>query len=562
MKRGMGKAAWVLCAAALLGAQSRAGQNSAAQQPLLAAGPYAISGTVAGAGGAPLADAVVTLADAAGDGSAEEEATTGETGKFRFDGLRRGMYVLSAARRGYVSAKYQEHGDFSTAIVTGPGLEAENLQIALQPWGAIDGAITDDYGEPVSGARVELWVEQHDAGSTRYVRSGQQTTDDTGTYEFAALRPGSYYLGVIATPWYAFHPPLRYDSHGQLLPESEQPSSPLDVVYPMTFYENATDSDSATAIRVHAGDRLQMNIAMHAAAAIHLKIRVAVPSGEQHRGVAMPQLMQRVFGSDDFVPVTMRAGSMQDGEMTVEFAGLAPGHYVLRSYGRTGGGRGDVAVDLSGDQSINYSTARAGGVSVTGKLGMADGGSLPDNLLIELNSHAGSAPRRIDHVAPDGIFTFSGVEPGNYALQAIVPGSVVSVLQLAASGAEVEGIHFTVADAPVLVAATLARGETTISGFARRNGRGIGGAMIVLIPEDAGTGRDQYRRDQSNSDGSFTLQKVLPGRYRLVAIEDGWGLDWSDPRVMAPYLARGAEVRIAADESDFRLPTAVAVQDR
>jgi hypothetical protein len=44
------------------------------------------------------------------------------------------------------------------------------------------------------------------------------------------------------------------------------------------------------------------------------------------------------------------------------------------------------------------------------------------------------------------------------------------------------------------------------------------------------------RRDQSDSDGSFSLRDVVPGQYIVVAIEDGWELDWARPNAMGRYL--------------------------
>ena len=40
--------------------------------------------------------------------------------------------------------------------------------------------------------------------------------------------------------------------------------------------------------------------------------------------------------------------------------------------------------------------------------------------------------------------------------------------------------------------------------------------------------RDLFRRDQSDLDGTFTLQGIVPGRYTVLAIEGGWELDWSE----------------------------------
>ncbi len=54
--------------------------------------------------------------------------------------------------------------------------------------------------------------------------------------------------------------------------------------------------------------------------------------------------------------------------------------------------------------------------------------------------------------------------------------------------------------------------------------------MIVLLPKNPAQWRALTRRDQSDSDGSFALRSVAPGEYTVIAIEDGWQLDWTSPR--------------------------------
>jgi hypothetical protein len=56
--------------------------------------------------------------------------------------------------------------------------------------------------------------------------------------------------------------------------------------------------------------------------------------------------------------------------------------------------------------------------------------------------------------------------------------------------------------------------------------------------------RSQARRDQSDSDGSFSLRDVAPGQYTVVAIQDGWKLDWARPGALAGYLAHGVAVKV------------------
>src|SRR2546429_1036127 len=70
------------------------------------------------------------------------EITDGE-GVFAFVGVLPGKYVLSARHRGYIAQMYQQHENFSTAIVVGPGFESENLIFGLRPSASISGEIAD-----------------------------------------------------------------------------------------------------------------------------------------------------------------------------------------------------------------------------------------------------------------------------------------------------------------------------------------------------------------------------------------------------------------------------------
>jgi len=52
------------------------------------------------------------------------------------------------------------------------------------------------------------------------------------------------------------------------------------------------------------------------------------------------------------------------------------------------------------------------------------------------------------------------------------------------------------------------------------------------------------RRDQSDSDGTFTLAGAIPGKYTVVAIENGWDLEWLNPDVIKPYLGQGTPLEV------------------
>ena len=58
------------------------------------------------------------------------------------------------------------------------------------------------------------------------------------------------------------------------------------------------------------------------------------------------------------------------------------------------------------------------------------------------------------------------------------------------------------------------------------------------MPDHPGENTILFRRDQSDSDGTFTLAGILPGHYRVIAIKHGWELEWAKPSVLAPFLVK------------------------
>jgi len=84
------------------------------------------------------------------------------------------------------------------------------------------------------------------------------------------------------------------------------------------------------------------------------------------------------------------------------------------------------------------------------------------------------------------------------------------------------GHNIEIANAmPVRLIVTLSQGSGQVTGTALREGRPLAGAMIVLVPEHPENNVPLFRRDQSASDGTFSLPNVLPGKYTVVAIENG-----------------------------------------
>jgi len=103
--------------------------------------------------------------------------------------------------------------------------------------------------------------------------------------------------------------------------------------------------------------------------------------------------------------------------------------------------------------------------------------------------------------------------------------------------------------ASVRVVCTATRVSGNVTGTVLQGDTPSSGAMVLLVPDDSLHDKQRYRRDESDSDGTFTLRQVVPGHYTAVAIQDGWNLNWGDSDVLKPYLAKGEKITVTSDKS-------------
>jgi len=83
-----------------------------------------------------------------------------------------------------------------------------------------------------------------------------------------------------------------------------------------------------------------------------------------------------------------------------------------------------------------------------------------------------------------------------------------------------------------------------VEGVAKRKGKWVAGAMVVLVPRMRTI--TTHSPDESELDGSFTLRDVIPGSYTVIAIEDGWDLEWAEPGALTPYLKHGQPLEVGS----------------
>jgi 5-hydroxyisourate hydrolase-like protein (transthyretin family) len=512
-----------------------------------------IAGTVVNSlTGQPVPSASVAIAPITqgADREISKAVTTGTDGRFSFAALARGKYSLMAEARGFSLQYFEHHDPFATAIAVGPGLDTEHLVFRLQPDASIEGEITDDNNEPIQNAMVRLFQSSTEGGQQKTLPMNQAQTDDQGHYRIGHLEPGTYYLSVAARPWYAQNGnPHRSPGHPKSEPQATQDAAALDVTYPLTFYPGTTDSASATPLQLTPGEKATADVTLHAIPSLHLQIHTASAENAVLGRMVFPHISQRIF--EGYLDSVFNAPDSWVAPGVIEISGLAPGHYVLEmplstGAGDKGGGRAWYReIDLAGDAEVSAADG-PGFASISGSIFFQDA-HVPRQASIQLTNPETGETFRSD-ITDRGEFDFKSddVRPGRYII-ALENVNGFFLQRLSATGAKVMGRTIEVGStASVRISGIASRGAAQVDGTAIREDEPFSGAMIVLVPQDPANNAPLFRRDQSDSDGTFTLPNVVPGQYTVIAIANGWDLEWANPAVLQPYLKKGETIQVAA----------------
>lgn len=478
---------------------------------------------------------------------APQRILTGEDGRFAFHVQDAGKYALAGQRTGFQRQSYEQHGFYFSAAVAGPGIDSEHLVFRLSPDCRISGTVVDDDHEPVRGATVYLFRTDATGGMRKTVLLTQTSTDDRGRYHFPHLLWGWYSLAVLGAPWWTESARMQGLAGGS---GGQDPA--FNLVYATQFYPGVTDAASAKQIALNEGQDFTADFTVTSVASARLRL----PDLNAHPEVMRrAELKQKVFGVEFEIPTQLQAA----GTDSMEISGVSPGQYLLEvqtmqpmgspaSHQSAPAPRA-IAVDLTGDTEIDVDDARAV-PPIKGSVVMEEGGTRPAQLGVALwNSKTGEiagAP-----VDPNGTFSLDAatVASGTYS---VFVGNVENSLiaQLSATGAKIVGqtveiIRFK----PVELKVTLAKNLSRIKGTAMHDGKPAAGAMILLVPENPNVNLPRFRRDQSDSDGTFTLRDVIPGHYRILALDNAWDAEWANGSVLKGRLERAQSADVQAGRS-------------
>ncbi len=539
---------------ALLLAVQAAGQTPAPAEP--APTDTLIAGSVVDAvTGQPLKKAWVTLLPVGGPRLRAEAITvsTDADGRFAFQGVRPGQYLLEAGRTGYVRQRYGEQPEkaLPERLTVTADTHLTGVVFRLVPAGVISGRVLDEDGEPMPWVLVQaVRVAYSSAGGRREEIAGQATTNDLGEYRIFGLPPGRY---LVRT---SYRPGVETVGPRMLVQRSQPQSSRM--AYPAAlFYPGAASPAQATAVKVHGGQETPgIDFTMLPARAYRITGDVSLGATAGPEGARQPvSVSLQQEGADFSDPFSHFQTFVLPGE-SFEISGVLPGSYVLWALQLRSGGpwvaRLPVAVgdgDLTGLRLVLQPGQPVAGrvVSEEGSVGLLAG------LHVTLEPDDGRPfGRSTATVGPDGSFVLPNVGPGRFrvVLTGLPEDAYLKAARLGMRDVLLKPVEFDSGSGSETLTLVVSLRGARVSGLVRDDrGQPVAGATVVLVPEEGLRAEAQlYRVAQSDTAGAFMLRGIRPGRYTALAWQEVENGAWLDPDFLRPYLDRGISIELSEGE--------------
>jgi hypothetical protein len=468
---------------------------------------------------------------------------TDANGRFVFEGLLAGRYLLLASHDGYVNSTRDNPGLRGNLLTVTSGQHVNDVVLRLLPDGAIAGHITNEAGKPLRGVSVQAMKSSYTQGRRELHQVAQAVTNEAGEYRIPVLPPGKYY--IRAKP-----------------PHSLTVKPGSDKAYVPLYYPAATDLARSVALVLRAGEELA-GIAMNLVPVHTVRIRgrvinarTSLPSKEAEVTLLSDQ------GETIFSPSqNVSAGA----QATFEFQGVPPGSYVLVAqqasspqepktmWGRTAIEVGDTSiehaevvvspgVDVSGHIRVEGKTAVDNSKDISTVVGIVVG-------LLELQEPTSLASLTPDidnaEVKPDGTFIFREIPEGSYRIDFHpIPAGFYFKSSGAADVIET-GISVVRGHSPPALELVLSTGAGRIDGSVEGDGQAFPGASVVLVPDGKQRGQpNYYRQGVTDQLGRFAMRNVAPGDYTLFAWEQVERGAYMDPEFLGQYEDRGKAIHV------------------
>jgi hypothetical protein len=500
--------------------------------------------------------------------------TTDDRGKFVFQGLDEGTYILQVQANGYVNQSYGQRfpNGPGAPIPLANGQAMKDANVSLQPAANISGRIRDTSEQPLINVPVQLLRYSYDAtGQRRYQPVGATLTNDRGEYRMYWVTPGRYYL--LAGQAASGNPleSMMLMSLGGTQPNGNE----VPAVKSFAFYPGVTEIGSARPIVLEPGADLQaVDLALTAKPRTY-SIRgklIDARTGQPPTRASVSAISQMPGFSATDQMIMMGPGASTRNYTpatgTFEVRDLLPGIYTVKAtlQDLPAGGRG-MPTQSAGTLPVSIGSSDVEGVTISvvpaaaipGRLRVE--GQLPQGMtidrmrlrLVPLGNNSSPLGTGADFatVAADGTFRLNNVTPGEYRVEAPI-GNTAFLKEVRFEGADALNtpLRFSGSTTSGLEVVIAAGGGRITGVVTDARSERVAATRVVLIPDRARYRTDLHKYATTDANGQFTLNGVPPGDYKAFAWESIEEFGWFDPDVVSRSETRGRAVHVTETSSE------------
>jgi protocatechuate 3,4-dioxygenase beta subunit len=529
-----------------------AGPTESRQQrdhPAPAIGTGSISGRayiVENAERVPLRRARVRLDDV--DGATAVTTDTDVNGFYRFDHLPAGSFRVTVEKAGFVPhrAPFRQFAPSHPVELGAAASVRTNVEMVRAS--AIEGRVLDNDGQPITDVIVTATRWLYTKDDRRLVPVRQAHTDSRGRFRIHTLPAGEYRIEAA--------PDQRARLSAQRAPDA--PARGLARIY----YPGTPWSSEAFAVVTVAGQDVEgIDFVTTEVPVARVSGTVTTASGTRPAGLSV-RVRSTADVSEGAMGLLSRSG---DG---FEFRDVPPGEYWLLAVAVATPGAVPEYVatrmNVDGRDVMGLTLTTAPGTPVSGLVRSDTGEPLPARMEVAAVETAlempvtGTLPPAVaalsrSRVAADGRFSFRSLfGPRRFRVDNLPAGWALAAVRKGDRDITDEWFDLSGGQPMAPIDVVITSRTATVTGRVHLDaGRAAGRARVVVFNEDRerwGPASRFVSTVETSADGSFEVRGVLPGVYRITAVDYLDEGAWMDPDVLGRLWSAATPAALGAGQ--------------
>lgn len=477
--------------------------------------------------------------------------STDADGRWQLKDLPAASYRLSVSKGGFVEISYGQKRPFEGGKVLGvaDGQTIDKLDVSLPRAGVITGQVLDEFGEPVTGARVSAMRPRYVGGQRRLFPMGPgDITDDIGQYRLHGLSPGDYFVSASLMA-------------GLMFGQSDD-----RIGYAPTFYPATAVQAEAQRVTVAVGrETQQINISMARSRISTIAGKAVSSNGKPiYRGM----LMLVSLGTGGSMLSMMGTPLKPDG--TFLFSNVTPGEYRVQvqyspnpdeiiSSSQTATEFGSVPITISDHDVTDLVVVTSPGATASGRIvfeGTAKPPIAPEalNMVTVPVEYSAMMPGGAVRVREDLTFDAPGLAGRRrFRVNNPPPGWYLKSVTHEDIDVTDSGMDFKEGEKVSDLKIMLTQRAAELSGTVQDSrGRQMTEYVVVAFSSDNrkwGFQSRFVRSTRPNQEGRFSIKGLPADEYVIVALDYLEAGEENDPEQLEKWIAIGTRVKLADGDS-------------